>query len=177
MPKDRDRSLQMLSTALEMERKGRAFYEEAVSTCRNVFGREMFQMLMKEEVIHMDRILKIHESLKAGGSWSDGWKSVKADHSGLGALFQRMASSHGTKITAVTGDLDALEVGIDLEVQAISFYQQGLEKATDALEREFLEHIIAEEKGHHAALTDMRLYLTDPAAWFGEQERSGLDGA
>jgi hypothetical protein len=37
--------------------------------------------------------------------------------------------------------------------------------------------MISEEKSHHAALSDMKLYLSDPAAWFVEQEHPGLDGA
>jgi len=39
------------------------------------------------------------------------------------------------------------------------------------------QQMISEEKSHHAALSDMKLYLSDPAAWFVEQEHPGLDGA
>jgi rubrerythrin len=172
-----ERSLQMLSTALEMERKGKTFYDEAISTCQNEVGREMFRMLMKDEVVHMDQILKIYEALKAGGAWSDEWKSIRSEHKDLRELFREMVSDHGTRITSKTSDLEALEVGIDFESRAISFYQEHLEKATDSLEREFIEQIISEEKSHHAALSDMKLYLSDPAAWFVEQEHPGLDGA
>ena len=172
-----DRSLQMLSTALEMEKKGKSFYEMAVSTCQNELGREIFQMLMKDEGMHMDRILNIYEALKVGEAWSEEWKSIKPDHKDLGILFKEMASAHGTEITAKTSDLEALDVGIDFESRTISFYQQHLAKAIDPLELEFLEQMITEEKSHHAALSDMKLYFSDPAAWFGEHERHILDGA
>jgi rubrerythrin len=167
----------MLSTALEMEKKGREYYDKAVSTCHDETGREIFRMLMNDEVIHVDRILKIYESLKAGKTWSDDWKSVEPDHKDLGVLFREMASAHGKDITAKTGDLEAIDVGIDLELRAIAFYEGHLSETTDALEREFLEHIIMEEKSHHAALSDLKLYLSDPSAWFIEQEHTGLDGA
>ena len=172
-----DRSLEMLTTALEMEKEGKAFYEKAVSTCQNEFGREIFRMLMKEEFIHMDRILKIYDSLKAGEAWSEDWKSIKPDHKDLRLLFKELAAAHGTKITPTMSDLEALDVGVDFELRAISFYQEHLAKATDSLEREFLEEMVAEEKTHHATLSDMKLYLSDPAAWFLEQEHPGLDGA
>jgi len=172
-----DRSLEMLTTALEMEKEGKAFYEKAVSTCQNEFGREIFRMLMKEEFIHMDRILKIYDSLKAGEAWSEDWKSIKPDHKDLRLLFKELAAAHGTKITPTTSDLEALDVGVDFELRAISFYQEHLAKAADSLEREFLEEMVAEEKTHHATLSDMKLYLSDPAAWFLEQEHPGLDGA
>jgi rubrerythrin len=177
MSNGQDRSLQMLSTALELEKKGTGFYNNAVSTCQNEVGREIFRMLMQDEIVHMDRIKRIYELLKAGGDWTDEWKSVKPDHKDLGVLFREMVSTHGKDITAKTSDIEALDVGIDLELRAIAFYQGHLSEATDALEREFLEQIITEEKGHHAALADMKLYLSDPAAWFGEQEHIGLDGA
>lgn len=172
-----DRSLQMLSTALEMEEKGKGFYDKAVSRCHNAVGKEIFRMLMKDEVMHMDRIRKIYERLKAGESWSDEWKSIQPDHKDLGVLFRELASAHGREITSEASDMEALEVGIDFELRAISFYQEHFEKATDALEREFIEQLIAEEKSHHAALSDMKLYLSDPAAWFVEMEHPGLDGA
>ena len=177
MPKSLERALQMLSTALEMEKKGKDFYEKAVTECQNEPGRVMFQMLMKDERIHMDRILQVHESLKKGDPWPEDWKSIKPDHEDLSAFFGKMASAHGTTITATTNDLEALDVGIDFESRAVAFYQDHLEASEDPLERAFIEQMIAEEKGHYAALSDMKLYLSDPSTWFAEQEHSGLDGA
>ena len=71
MANSQDRSLQMLFAALELEKKGEAFYKEAVITCQNDLGREIFRMLVKDEGLHMDRILKIYNSLKVGQTWSD----------------------------------------------------------------------------------------------------------
>jgi len=176
MTNGQDRSLQMLSEALELEKKGEVFYKEAVSTCQNDLGREIFRMLMKDEGLHMDRILKIYNSLKAGQTWSEEWKSIKPDHKDLGVLFREMASTHGTKITANTSDLEALNMGIDLEVRSIAFYKKNLTKSQDSIERDFIEQMIGEENSHHAVLSDMKLYLADPAGWFFEHEHTGLDG-
>ncbi|MBL7204883.1 MAG: ferritin family protein [Desulfobacteraceae bacterium] len=159
-----------------MEKEGKEFYKKAVSTCQNELGREIFQMLMKDEGIHMDRILKIYESLKAGRMWPVDWKSIRPDHKDLGVLFRDMASARGTKITANTSDLEALDMGIDLESRSIAFYQGHLSKAGDPLEKEFIAQLIREERSHHAILSDMKLYLSDPATWFVEHEHSGLDG-
>jgi rubrerythrin len=172
-----DRTMQMLSTALGLEEKGKGFYSKAVSTCHNAVGKEIFRMLMKDEVVHMDRIRTIYKQLEGGESWSDEWKSIQPDHEELGTLFREIASAHGQEVTTDASDLEAIDVGIDFEMRAVTFYQEHLEQATDPLEREFIEKMIAEEKSHHAALSDMKLYLSDPAAWFGEQERLGLDGA
>ena len=177
MTNSQHRSLKMLSMALELEKKGKSFYKEAVSTCQNKMGREIFLMLMKDEGLHMDRILKIYNSLKAGQMWSEDWKSIKPDHKDLGVLFREMASTHGKNITANTSDLEALNMGIDLELQSITFYKENLKKAQDPLEQEFIEQMISEENSHHAVLSDMELYLSDPAGWFLVHEHTGLDGA
>ena len=176
MTNGQDRSLQMLSEALELEKKGEAFYKEAVSTCQNDLGREIFRMLMKEEGLHMDRILKIYNSLKEGQTWSEEWKSIKPGHKDLRVLFREMASEHGTKITTNASDLDALNMGIDLEWRSIAFYKKNLTNAQGSIERDFIEQMIGEENGHHAVLSDMKLYLADPTGWFFEHEHTGLDG-
>jgi len=176
MTNEQDRSFQMLSEALELEKKGEAFYKEAVATCQNDLGRGIFRMLMKDEGLHMDRILKIYSSLKEDQTWSEEWKSMKSDHKDLRVLFREMASEHGTKITVNTSDLDALNMGIDLELRSIAFYKKNLTHAQGSIERDFIEQMIGEENGHHAVLSDMKLYLADPAGWFFEHEHTGLDG-
>lgn len=171
-----DRSLQILSAALELEKKGEAFYKKAVSTCQNALGREIFRMLMKDEGLHMDRILKIYNSLKQGQTWSEDWKSMKSGHKDLRVLFKEMASEHGSKIEVNTSDLDALNMGIDLELRSIAFYKKNITNAQDSIERDFIEQMIREENSHHAVLSDMKVYLADPAGWFFEHEHTGLDG-
>ncbi|MBW2648656.1 MAG: hypothetical protein JRC53_02390 [Deltaproteobacteria bacterium] len=87
-----------------------------------------------------------------------------------------MAKKHGSKIIADTSDLEALDTGIDFEMRSVEFYEEQLTKATNSLEQEFIKKMVTEERGHHAALTDMKFYLSDPAGWFREKERGGLDG-
>jgi rubrerythrin len=175
MKKDTDRALKMLSTALEMEEKGRAFYERVVSTCTNSVGREMFKVLLEDEKVHMGRIKKIYESLCGGEDWCT-WDGSELPHGNLTAIFKKMAKEHGSKINVETGDLEALDIGIDFEARSVEFYEEQLKKATDKLETDFIKEMISEEKSHYAALEDMKLYLSDPASWFREREHGGLDG-
>jgi rubrerythrin len=175
MKEDKNRSLKMLSTALEMEEKGRAFYERVVSTCKNSVGREIFAMLLEDEKIHMDRIKKIYDSLCGGEDWCT-WDGSELPRSNLTAVFRKMAKEHGANVSVDADDLEALDIGIDFEARSVEFYEEQLKKATDNLETAFIKEMISEEKSHYAALEDMKLYLSDPAAWFRERERGGLDG-
>ena len=177
MTKADDRALQMLSTAMEMEKKGEAFYEKAMNECKTEPGKEIFSMLMADELVHMGRIQKIYDYLNAGQDWSDEWESTKIDARGLGKLFKKMTDKHGQNIKADSTDLDALDVGIDLELKALKYYEGHLTRAADPLERNFLKQMIVEERGHYNALSDMKFYLIDPVSWFQDKERPGLDGS
>lgn len=171
-----NRSLAMLSTALEMEEKGKAFYEKAVLTCKNPLGVKIFTMLKKDEDIHVQRIKKTYEQLNTQHTWSEEWKSFGEGHSDLGKVFRDLAMVQGQNITADTGDLDALSVGIEFEFKSVRFYEDQLKVATEPIEQEFIKRLIVEETGHHTALAEMKAFLADPAAWFREQERSSFDG-
>jgi rubrerythrin len=176
MNNDLKRAMKMLSTALEMEERGKVFYQRAVSTCKNAMGKEIFQTLMEDEDVHMIRIRSIYETLSGKQVWSEEWKKLKTKHDDLGDLFRNMAKKHGSKIVADTSDLEALGTGIDFEARSVEFYEKQLTKTTDPLEQEFIREMVAEERGHHTALTDMKFYLSDPAGWFREKEHGGLDG-
>ena len=169
--------LEIYSTALEMEMKGRDFYGKASGTCASELGRDMFRMLMEEEIKHVTRIREIQKSLSAGQEWPEQWEAVKVADQDLGRLFKEMAKKHGKKAKADAGDVEALEVGIDLETRAVDFYKEQQGKASHPLEKEFIEAMLVEERIHYRMLTDMKFYLTDPDGWFLEQERGGLDGA
>lgn len=169
-------AMKMLETAKEMERKGKAFYEKAIVACSNALGREIFTTLRDDEIIHLERIQRISESL-AGGAWNDDWVAAGEGHADLGPFFQDLARKAGSNIKAEASDLEALDVGIGFEQQSVTFYTQELARATAPLERQFLERMIAEEKGHFTVLTDMKFYLSNPAAYFAERERAGFDGA
>lgn len=60
--------------------------------------------------------------------------------------------------------------------KSMTFYQEYLKKAASSEERGFLEKMVTEEQSHAKVLEDTRFYLKDPASWFAEKERSGLDG-
>ena len=172
-----DRSRKMLNTALAMEKKGISFYEEALSTCGNDVGREIYKMLRDDEGVHIKRITEIYSSLEAGNDWVSEWKRLKLVHGDLNDFFIDLAKRHSVDFTVDSSDIDALDVGIDFELKSVKFYKEHLEETEDPKEREFLEFMVKEENSHYELLDDMKYYLTDPASWFAEKERSGLDGA
>ncbi|MBI5251321.1 MAG: ferritin family protein [Desulfomonile tiedjei] len=172
-----DRSLRMVAAALEKEEKGRDFYKDASEKCSNELGRELFHTLMIEEGIHIKRIKQIYESLRGGGAWTEEWRSFKGINESLQSVVRERINKLGPKVQSVGGDLDAVEIGLQMEQSAINFYEEELPKASGAVEKEFIKKMIAEEHAHFASLADLKLYLTNPLSWFTEKESPSLDGA
>lgn len=172
-----DASIKMLRTALDMEEKGRSFYEKALAQCKNNLGREIFSTLIEDEGIHIERIKTIYGNLTGGKPWNDDWQKLGEGHMDLKPFFRSLAEKRGCEIKAQTSDIDALKVGMDFEQKSVDFYQAELKRVTDKVEKLFLEKMVLEEKSHFAVLSDMRFYLEDPAAWYSEKERTGYDGA
>jgi rubrerythrin len=169
------RSMTMLSTALEMEEKGKKYYDEAALGCRNPLGREVYDMLARYEIQHVERIQTIYDGLTQGRGWNED-ASAFAVVSDLSEAFRALARKHeSTKADA--SDIQAIEVGIEFEDAAIRFYQGQLPQAIGVVEQKFIQAMIAEERGHLNLLTDLKYYYTDPAGWLLEKSRGTLDGA
>jgi rubrerythrin len=172
-----ERVLQMLRTALEMEEKGMSFYDKAISQCTNEVGNEIFHALRQDEVAHTERIKIIFSSLEGGGSWTDEWTKFELPKGDMKSFFYGLAKKHGENVTSNTSDIEALDIGIDFEKRAVTYYEEQLSLAEEEVEKKFIVQMIDEEKHHHELLTEMKLYLSDPAAWFVEYEHQGFDGA
>ena len=171
-----NRSLTMLATALEMEEKGKSFYSKAIGECHNDLGLKIFSMLKQDEDIHIQRIKSIYEHLQGTHTWDESWKTMGLEHKDLTVVFRELAATHQKTIKADTGDLAALDVGLDFEFRSVRFYEEQLKAAEDPLEIEFVKHMIEEERSHHSALLEMKAFLSDPAAWFRGVERGAFDG-
>lgn len=177
LPKD-VLEMKMFKTALKMEEKGRAFYEKASKEAKDPFGRKIFEMLRDDEEIHINRINLLYKSLKEQNEFSSEWKRFKTSYKALGKIFKELAKRHKKEeLKANSTDIPALDIGIELELESISFYKKELEEAKSSKEKAFIEQMVKEEEEHLRTLSEMKLYFTDPSSWYSEKEKAGLDGA
>lgn len=168
----RERALQVLSTALKMEEKGRRYYQRAAAESRNELARRIFQTLADEEEAHVDHLRRLWTELDGGARWGDGSLRNEVDEGLLQAttedirsFFSLVAHQHAESFQPEGDDLTALEMSIQFEERAVAFYQNQLDLADDPLERRFLKVMIEEEREHHAALVELRGFLGDKSAW------------
>jgi len=76
--------------------------------------------------------------------------------------------------------LRMLSAALEMEEKGKDFYEKSVSACHNALERNFFKQMIAEEGRHHAALSDLKLYLSDPPPPRGFSSKSipaltGLD--
>jgi len=176
MQPQNEKALKMLETALGLEDQGGAYYHKAARECKNQFGREMFESLAKDESAHAERIKEIFAGLKGDRPWDRNWEKFKTSSDQLTTMFRDFVTTNKGNIKGDSSDIKALDVGIDMETKSISLYEAHLKVATDPIERAFTEQMVREEKKHHKLLSETRLYLTDPSAYYTEVEKSGFDG-
>jgi len=162
-------------TALEMEEKGRVFYENAARECSAEVGQKIFAMLRDDEVRHVQRIKEIEKALDRDSGLEQACRLDDREVD-AGRAFRELAG----KVQAekpCDSTIKALNAGMDFELALVKFYEEALEKASEELEREFLRRMVAEEKGHFVLLSDMQYYYEDPEGWHMDKDRAGLDGA
>ena len=167
-----EQALSMLNAALEMEKKGKAFYERAAKTCKNELGQLVFRLLTEEEALHIGKLNKKYHAVSIADEWTEDRREEVEANLDLSNVFSELAIKYGQNIYFEDGDRDTLEVGIDFELQCIRFYEKRLKCSGDATEKAFWRRMIIEERQHYLALSDMNIFFSDPGAWFIEKDMS-----
>jgi len=171
-----DKAVEIYRKALELEVQGRKFYLKAGAKARDQPGKKLFAMLADDELVHFQRIEKIFNSLNKGEKFSLDVKTMPQKHPEIRQVFAQLALANKDKIKPRASDLDAAEVGLDLENRSINLYAGAIPLASGQLEKEFLEQMVKEETFHHTALSDLKFFLTNPQSWYIEHEKHTLEG-
>lgn len=177
MADEREVVLDLFCTALEIKEKKRDHYQQAMSGCPDAVGRETFRMLLGAEQEHHDNIRKIYEDIKQGEQWPDACRLGDDTVEEIRSVFTRIASDSVKTAEACVSDASAVESAMELEQASIRFFESRLGQLSGPREREFVEQVLADDRGHYALLADLKFYYDDPQAWFMEKSGAGLDGA
>lgn len=177
MAGERDKILDMFCAAIALKDRKRSLYEEAMKTCPDQVGIETFGMLKTAEEEHLRHINNLYEEAKKGKVTTDACRFHEFAADDRKALLRRLAEQQGKVPKACLDDVAAIETGLALENESINFFVKAREGATDPVERDFLDRMIAGERQHHILLADLKFYYVDSENWFLEKGRQVLDGA
>ena len=170
--RDQNRPAIWLNKALEMETRGRDFYEEVSAAAKDVLVRDFFKFLAEQETVHINIIKQIHSRLGHDSCWA-GAREPQSGGESLNKIFMNLAKS---KPSSNSDILQAIDHGIAFETEAAAFYKNELPNTACESEKDFLLALYGEETDHRQVLADMRLFYTNPEAWAEKMDNMHLDG-
>ena len=165
----------VLSAAIKFEEDGRTLFLKCVNKTAHPWGKSLFQSLADDELKHIQRLKELFNTLTASKKWSEGPLPLAAEKQWKN-IFEKAKAKIDTVVKASTGDIDALNLGIDFEEKGMHYYHKLSEETKNPLEKKFYQILSQEENRHFLILKDSHELLTDPASWLEKTEKIGLDG-
>lgn len=138
-----------LQTALSTEMDGYGFYTEVSKRVSDIKGKNFFKHLASDELDHMKVVMAISESVKAGKGWVGYNEAVSSDYT-KGAKLPIFPERNALleKLGSRSSDIQALEIAIESEMEAVKLYSDMLKDAIGDVEKEVLRKLVDMEKGH-----------------------------
>ncbi|MGE5382126.1 MAG: ferritin-like domain-containing protein [Omnitrophica WOR_2 bacterium] len=154
------KTLEILKTAILMERRGAAFYTTVADQSMIEEVKKIFYTMAEEEKIHIkflsDQFSK-YTKTQTFGSF---------EHLVPGGVSELILSDDIKKsISAASFEAAAISAAIDMETNAIEVYTRRAIEATDENERALYLWLADWEQGHHKLLHELNEKLKEEI-WF-----------
>ncbi|HEX2768996.1 MAG TPA: ferritin family protein, partial [Geobacteraceae bacterium] len=122
MSENRKETLDAIMRALELEKETFDYYTRAEQKTFDPGGKRIFRWLAKTEEVHYLKLSELYNALEEGGRWvfyGGSTISLEGDVPGE------------SRVGFSTGDMEALEIGMDIEKKGIAYYEELAEKTAD----------------------------------------------
>ena len=161
--RDLEKALAIVRSAIHNEVSGQRFYNDAANYCIDLWAKEVFADLARDEEEHTRILLLAYEALTTEGLWIDldaaRASNVHVDvtrfdfpqEESVEDLFPFQWSA-AQAIERGSDDLAALAFGIHMEKRAIEQYSQAGEGSKDPAAREAYRFLVEEETRHYDQL-------------------------
>lgn len=155
-----------IKMAMQLEKEGYSFFKQAAARTSNKLGKEMFERLAAEEMKHMETFRKMFDSM----SNTDGWRGVASQLKSIAKVPVFSEAKNRMKAERAPGEVEALRKGMELEREAMVFFNDAKSKATDQTAKEIFDKIRQEEEYHHALLQAQYDSVTGSGFWLDTVE-------
>ena len=169
-------ALAALDKAMEVERQGKVFYEEAARHVKDPAGKAVFATLAKDEVEHIRLLQAQYEMIEQGQEWLALDEAKVCEPQTPLRLFPRKKDV-GLTIRARATDADALRLSMAFEEKGYQAYIRAQKETDDPTGKEVFAFLAKQENNHFVYLQKTLDYLTNQGAWyFDAQEFPMFDG-
>ena len=168
--------LNTLEVALNNEMREHEFYRLHAERTGNPVGKAMFGQIAAEELEHYERLKQLHEQWAKDARWPE-TVPLKVKNTVISDTLKDCLQKAKAAPAADADDLKAVRTAIDFEGQGATYYARLRDQVTDPREKAFFDLMANIEHEHYVSLKSVEEYFIDPAAWFRQNEKTGLDGA
>jgi rubrerythrin len=166
---DLQKALAVIRAAIHNEVSGQQFYNDASFHCIDLWAKDIFASLARDEEEHTRLLFAEYESLTTAGRWLDPAVAMAGDmevditrltfaddtsDSEAGEQLFPPQWSAADAIDRRVDDLAALAFGIKMEEKAIALYRQEAGVLQDPAAKRAYEFLIEEETRHYHQLRD-----------------------
>jgi rubrerythrin len=157
----------IFAEAIDFEHKGERFYREEERLTHDLEGKRMFAKLAGDEAAHAYWLEKWRAGLLATGSIA--MLSQQLLNARLGGLrkIRFPAPTAFARSTPDANRLDALNRGIQTEVESRDFYKQAAGLVKEGQGKAIFAHLAEIEEQHRVLLQGEYDYLTNTGIFFG----------
>lgn len=143
-----DKAIDVLKTAILLERRGKAFYTQAARQTESKSAKQIFEMMAEEEDAHIDFLTRQFKNYKEHNEFLKTDPAPEEDETVVEILSEKIKK----EINAAGFEAAAISAAIDFENRAIDVYSSRAKESTDPNEKEMYQMLADWEKGHHHLL-------------------------
>ncbi len=143
-----DKAIDVLKTAILLERRGKAFYTQAARQSESKSAKKIFEMMAEEEDEHIEFLTRQFKNYHEHHEFLKSDPAPEEDETVVEILSEKIRN----EINAAGFEAAAISAAIDFENRAIDIYSKRAEEATDPNEKEMYQMLADWEKGHHHLL-------------------------
>jgi rubrerythrin len=175
MANEREKTYEVLQTAIRMEIDGKEFYQKASRSSGNELGKKLLAKLAEEEDVHIKVFERIFNNIRENKGWPkskiqiDTGKSVKT-------VFAVAMKQMDRDVKPASTELDDIQTAMAMENKTYDYYTSHGREAVLPAEKEFYSDLASQEQGHHRSLLEYFEFLKNPAAYFVQKEHLSVDG-
>lgn len=142
--------LDILKSAILMEKRGQALYEEVATKTKDPDVKRIFEIMADEEKLHAKMLGEQFKNFSAhGGFLKQNLSTSTADHEIADLVFSGKISKN---IGAAGFEAAAINAAIDMETRSIEVYRQNSQSAADPNEKALFQWLADWEGGHYELL-------------------------
>jgi len=160
-----DAAMLALQKALDLEQRGKAFYEQAAGRTVDEKGKAMFSSLADDEVLHAEMIQRQIDALDAGKGWQAPGVAAEGGVDLDTPLFPEGKGGLEQAVQPDASDRDALLFGLKIESDTFDLYQKQAKASTDPNARQMYEYLTAAERTHFNLLMTNYESLSGYGGW------------